>query len=285
MPKPKRTKFEREKLKREANIYDKVFKENIEPLLFPLLNVLGLKIKSSTVLTQKQQTTIERELDFLYKIELENGEIYILHIEVESGNNLNMVYRLVEYNGIVLRRYKLPIKHFVIYLGEKESKMPTQLRFENFFFAFEKVELRQLNTEKLLRSQIPEELLLAFLSDYSEDKAETIIREIRNKLLNLCKTDIERSKYFNQLLILAGLRSNLDSLTDKILSEMPITIDFSNHVLVKKGREEGREEEKYHLIKDLILQTDFNNLRIAELTRVSVDYVEKIRLEISSNLN
>ncbi len=69
-------------------------------------------------------------------------------------------------------------------------------------------------------------------------------------------------------------------------------VDFSNHVLVRKGRAEGRAEEreegraevKYILIKDLILQTDFSNFQIAKLTRVSDDFVEKIRLEINSKL-
>ena len=51
--------------KKEANVFDKVFKENIEPLFFPLMRtVFGLKIKTATALTEKMQITVEREMDF-----------------------------------------------------------------------------------------------------------------------------------------------------------------------------------------------------------------------------
>lgn len=56
-------------------MFDKVFRENIEPLFFSLMrNVFGLKIKSATQLNEKMQITIEREMDFLFLIESESSE-------------------------------------------------------------------------------------------------------------------------------------------------------------------------------------------------------------------
>ena len=56
-------------------MFDKVFRENIEPLFFSLMrNVFGLKIKSATPLNEKMQITIEREMDFLFLIESESSE-------------------------------------------------------------------------------------------------------------------------------------------------------------------------------------------------------------------
>ena len=55
-------------------------------------NVFGLKIKSATQLNEKMQITIEREMDFLFLIESESSEKFLLHIEVETGDNPDMIY-------------------------------------------------------------------------------------------------------------------------------------------------------------------------------------------------
>jgi len=55
-------------------------------------NVFGLKIKSATPLNKKMQITIEREMDFLFLIESESSEKFLLHIEVETGDNPDMIY-------------------------------------------------------------------------------------------------------------------------------------------------------------------------------------------------
>ena len=142
---------------------------------------------------------------------------------------------------MTLRRHKLHIKHVVIYSGELPAKMKMQLKFEHFSCAFKKIKLRLLNTKKLLSSQIPKEILLAVLSNYPKEKAESILRLIRNKLLNLCKNEAERSKCFSQLMILSGLHRDMDLITSKILGEIPVTFDFSQHILVKQRIEQGIE--------------------------------------------
>ena len=38
------------------------------------------------------QITIEREMDFLFLIESESSEKFLLHIEVETGDNPDMIY-------------------------------------------------------------------------------------------------------------------------------------------------------------------------------------------------
>ena len=54
--------------------YDKVIKENIEAILLALgKKLLGFEIKNPTDLTEKLQTTIEREPDFLKKVTLEDS--------------------------------------------------------------------------------------------------------------------------------------------------------------------------------------------------------------------
>lgn len=80
-----------------------------------------------------------------------------------------MVYRVGEYHSMALRQQKLPIRHIVIYLGEAPPKMRTQLKPEEIYMGFDLLNVQALDTNELLRSQVPEVVL---------------IRTIRKKMLN-----------------------------------------------------------------------------------------------------
>jgi DNA-dependent RNA polymerase auxiliary subunit epsilon len=278
IPLPKR-------FKKEGNAFDKVIKEIIEKIFKPLVEEqLGIKILKFTPLKEKMQTTVELEMDFFYEIVPEIGETFILHLEFESGDNPNMVYRVGEYHGMALRRNKLPIKHIVIYLGMKSPKMRTQLRPEEIYTGFELLNARTLKTEELLSSQIPEVVLTAVLADYDPKKTEIILRAIVNNLKKLVDNDSELRKYINQLMMLSRLRK-IEGLTSKITKEMPIRYNIKTDDLYLEGREEGREEtaaqKDYLFVRNLLLNTDFSAEKIALLADVAVAYVQKVKLEIS----
>jgi len=113
----------------EGSLYDKIMRENLLELFLPLVaEKLNFKFKSVNPLPDKQPTTILRETDafLLIKTYSKTEPEFILHLEFESKDNEEMVYRMMEYHGIELRKYRLPIKHVVIYLGEGKPKMRTK---------------------------------------------------------------------------------------------------------------------------------------------------------------
>lgn len=135
--------------KQEGNLFDKTFKEISEKVFLTLVEErLGIKIKSFRPLKEKMQRTIEREMDFFYEVITEDDDKFILHMEFESGDNLDMVYRVGEYHGIELRRKKLKIRHVVVYLGTELPKMRTQLKPEEIYTGFELINVHALKTEK-----------------------------------------------------------------------------------------------------------------------------------------
>lgn len=282
----KKSQIKEDNIKTEGNIYDKVFKENIEPLIVPLAaEKLNLKIKSRKLLKDKLLVTQEREVDFLYEIITDLDKKIILHIEVESNDNPDMVIRLAEYHAMIYRKYKLPIMHVVIYLGEEKSKMRATLDGEEIFTSFTKIELRDFNTEDLLSSNIPEYLILAVLSNYPKEEAEIIIQKVCRKLLSLVKNKAKFSKYLKQVLVLSRLRK-LEDITIKILDDMPITYDIETDALYLRGIEKGaakkEQEDKYLFVKDLLLETVFDSSKIARLARVTIGFVEKVKSELSN---
>jgi predicted transposase YdaD len=287
--------------KKEGNAFDKIFKEVIERVFRPLVEKkLGIKIVKSTPLKEKMQTTIELEMDFFYEIVPEIGEKFILHLEFESGNNLEMIYRIVEYHGLSFRRYKLPVRHLVVYLGAQKPTMRTELKPEEILKGFDLLDVHALDTNELLSSQIPEVVLIAILSNFELEQAETILRSIIAKLKGLIKNKRVLKKYINQLMMLSRLRK-IEDLTIKIAEEMPIHFDYETDTLylrgeekgvtkgivkgIEQGIEQGREEEskkkEHAFVTNLILVTDFSDEKIALLAGVSAEYVQKVRSELA----
>ena len=270
-------------LKKEGNAYDKIFKEVVEKLFRPLIEKhLGVKIVKSTPLKEKMQTTIEVEMDFFYEVETDTGEVFILHLEFETGVNPDMIYRVGEYHGMAARRHKLPIRHLVIYLGEEPPTMRTRLEPKERYEGFDLLNVKTLDTNELLSSQVPEVVLVAILSNYPKEEAENVLRRIVVTLKSLVKNKRILKKYINQLMMLSRLRK-IEALTIKITEEMPIHYDIETDALylrgTEKGIEKGIELHTYISVMNLLVDTDFDDAKIARIVKTTLAFVQKVRDE------
>ena len=142
----------------EGSLYDKIMRENLLELFLPLVaEELNFKFKSINPLPDKQPTTILRETDafLLIKTYSKTEPEFILHLEFESKDNEEMIYRVLEYHGIELRKYRLPIKNVVVYLGEGKPKMRTKLRKEEIFEGFTLVNAHSFSPKKWIAQKEP----------------------------------------------------------------------------------------------------------------------------------
>lgn len=271
------------KAKKEGNLYDKILKENAQASFIALTaRQLGFEIAKYERLTEKTQTTLEREADLLAVVETKDGQKFILHIEFQVKNDNQMLYRQAEYHGIELRKYQMPIRHVVIYLGKDSPKMPTQLKKEEIFSGFELIEIHKIDVHKLLASQVPEDIVLAILAHFDRKNAEAIIRLLLKNLKAACKSENLLNKYINQLKVLGKLR-NLDSLIHKMINTMPVYIDITNDSFYLQGLAKGREEikeSKLQAIKNL-LKNNVDIKIIAKSFGVTQKYVKQIQKEMS----
>ena len=227
---------------KEGNLYDKIFKENAEAIFLPLIESrLGVKIKSFKPYKTKLQTTLEREMDFFYEVETTDAVSFLLHIEFQTDNEPDMVYRKAEYHGIALNLRKMEIKHFVIYLGTQKPTMRTQLLENEIYTGFDLIDIHAIDHTIMLQSQVPDFIILAILADYPPEKAESVLRLILQQLKTACRNNSELSKFIKQLVILSRLRK-IEDLTIKITEEMPITYNVETDYLYKKGIEKGKIE-------------------------------------------
>jgi len=260
-----------------AHDYDKILKENIASLLLPLTEkYLGIKIKDSRELKDKLQTTIEKEPDFIRVVRTEQEEEFILHIEFQTQDEEGMIFRLQEYFGLLRRKHQLPVKQFVIYLGQKPSKMQTRLSPEEVFTGFSLRSLRDYSYENLLDSQLPEEIILAVLSDFRKQKPMEVIRQILGRLREIGTDEITLRKYIRQLAVLARLR-NLTKETQKQIQDMGLTYNITEDYLYQEGQKTKERDIVIKMLKDKTLSIE----KIADLIGVTVDYVKQVDKELN----
>jgi hypothetical protein len=108
----------------QPNKYDKIFRENMEAALPGIVeHVLGLHIVSSEELPDDIQHTKERRPDLLKKVTDSAGKTYVLHIEYQTKNDMDMAYRMAEYSIMLQWRYRLDVKQHVIFIGKGKPRM------------------------------------------------------------------------------------------------------------------------------------------------------------------
>ena len=214
-----------------------------------------------------------------------------------------MIYRLQEYHGILRKKYGLPVKQFVIYLGQKASRMQTRLSPEEVFQGFGLKSLREYAHHSLLSSPIPEEIILAILSDFGDRKPAEVLRGILSKLRAISPEEITLRKYIRQLSVLARLR-NLTQETQKQIQDMGLTYNVTEDFLyqqgiekgieqgieqgiergieqgieqgIERGIEKGIEKGKKAMIVRMLNDKTLTVEKIAELAEVAVGYVRQV---------
>jgi hypothetical protein len=136
---------------KESNLYDKIFKENIEAVTMVLVEkVLGIQMRDSVRLPDELPVTLERKPDQLLKITDRDNKTFILHLEFQVADEKDMVDRMLEYWVLVHRKYKLPIRQYVFYLSERTPKMATQLKADNVQYHFPLIPMAQVDYQKFL---------------------------------------------------------------------------------------------------------------------------------------
>jgi hypothetical protein len=224
-------------------MYDKIMRENLLELFLPLVaEELNFQVKSVKSLPDKQPTTILRETDAFLLIETHSKiePEFILHIEFERKDNEEMIYRMMEYHGIELRKFRLPIKHVVVYLGEGKPKMRTKLKEAEVFEGFILVNAHSFSPERWLLESTPSRIIMAILGDYEKTNAASILKSIFTKLQKVCKTEGELKKFIKQLIIISRMR-NLEELTIKTLQDMPISLEIEKDYLYNLGLKKHEE--------------------------------------------
>ncbi|MEA5461969.1 hypothetical protein VB796_23060 [Arcicella sp. LKC2W] len=266
--------MEANKKKRQSNQYDKIFKENIEAVISSIMqNILEITAVSMEELPDDIQHTKERKPDTLKKITDDKGNTFVLQIEFQVKNEDDMVYRMLDYYGMLERKYKLPVKQFVIFLGADKLTMPTELNRERLKFSYPLISLSTLDYHIFLKSDKPEEIILGILANFKGENPENALKQILIRVKETTEGDFSLNRYFNQLRVLAQLR-NLELNLKNAMDSIAEYIKEERDVLYLRGQEK--------IIESLLTKLNYSLEQIADIAGVSLDFVKSVKQRLTT---
>ncbi|WP_420265114.1 hypothetical protein [Candidatus Magnetominusculus dajiuhuensis] len=222
--------------------YDKVIKEILKDVADTLITkVIGLKIVKSTALETKLQVTNEREADFIFRVELEDGSVFLLHIEFQSTNYFKMEYRMLRYWVYLTEIYGIAPMQYVFYIGNEPLTMKNSIATETTAHRYNLIDMRDVDCGKFLNSDRPEEVIISILCNYQKKGVKIFIREILNRLNELVQEETLRGKYVRQVEVLSQLRDLQNEVSEEA-ENMAIAYDMERDVRFRQGRERGMLE-------------------------------------------
>jgi hypothetical protein len=264
-----------------ANNYDRIFKENIESLLLPLLKkLLGLNPQKMSPIDAKMQVTQEAEMDHIRRVVHDDPEQdYGLQIEFHISDEDLRKRNLLHY-ALFHQITGLPLRQIMIYGGMlmyPNHIHQNQLSLSGLELHFEVIVLKQIPKEQFLQSEIPEEVVLAILCDFGEDQPENVVRLILQQLQRILRKSNRIKKFQKQLLILSRLRK-MELIVKNQVEAMTIHYDIETDGLFLQGIEKGIELEKQEFIHKLWLLQEFSLEKIALLVDASKEHVNEVLL-------
>jgi len=258
--------------------YDKIIKENLEITLPVIIrDVLGLDIAQSEELPDDIQHTKERKPDALKKVTDTTGHTYILQVEFQIADEKEMVYRMAEYSVMLMRKYRLPIKQYVIFLMDAEPTMPTHIDTEYHKFSYKLIRIAQANYKLFLKANNPEVKMLGILANFGTEDSYKAVKSIVTQVQSFTKGDFAESRYFKQLRIFVQLRSSVEQQFEKAMETITKFFKEEKDFLYRKGEVKGREEEQVKVVTNLIAQLGLSDEQVASIAEVPVSFVKDVR--------
>ncbi len=265
---------------KQANQYDKIFKENIEAVIPSLVrNVLGIVAVDSEEIPDDIQHTKERKPDVLKKIKDVQGQTFILHLEFQLVDEPEMVYRMAEYHIMLARRYKIPVRQYVLFLGAGNPKMDTQYESGLMHYMFPLIAFANLDYQTFLQSRQPEEIILGVLASFNGESPETVLYQIIRRIEETTEGDLALKRYFSQLRVLAQLRNLGQTLRDLAMDSIAKFVSIEKDAAYMVGFDKGEEK----VVASLLRKLDYSLEQIADIAGVSVEFVNSVKRKLSAD--
>lgn len=192
----------------KGNKYDKIVKENMESLLPVVIkNILDLDISDTEEIPGELQYTKERKPDLIKKVTDQNDNTFVLHLEWQTQNDKNMVYRMAEYAVMLQRKYRIPVTQYVIFIGKGKVTMSTNLDFENLKFWYHILSLKNFDYRFFLKSEDSATKIFAILANFEKDGEDKAIANILQEVKTSADGNLQQSHFYNQLKVLGKLRN------------------------------------------------------------------------------
>ena len=184
-----------------------------------------------------------------------------------------------EYKAMLMRKYRLPIYQYVIFLGKGRPKMETHLRDIGLTFEYNLLAINSVDYKIFLKSNRPEEIVLSVLANFDKETPENALKHIISRLEETTEGDLALKRYFKQLRILAQLRKLEQKLKNIVMDSIAKYVDEKRDVAFLIGQEKTEER----IIKNLLSKMSLTFEQIADIAGTTVDFVKSVQRQISAN--
>ncbi|WP_051654665.1 hypothetical protein [Persephonella sp. IF05-L8] len=253
--------------------FDKTLRDIIQNIPQKFISILTGK-KGSKILDNTFPSTKERLADLV--LELEDGSVF--HLELQTQNDKNMPFRMLEYYLLLKQRYPdKTIKQMVLYVGDGKPNMQNYLETDKLKFSYEIRDIKDIECRELLESDSLEDKILAVLCKVED--FETYIFSLIDELLKL--SEKQRADYIRKLLIALNYRPKLKVKLKTLMEErkMPLTITeemAKEDPFYDLGYKKGKEEAKKEIAKNMYFELKMPVEQIAKVLKVPTEFVEEI---------
>ncbi len=279
----------------EANKFDKIIKENILPSILTLVNQtleLNIDPKNLFDLPEQVQITIEREPDVLKLVNFPDNpqDNFILHIEFQTYNNVEMHKRMAEYYTILYRKHNVPLLQFVIYIGLEKMNMIHEFQHRDISFRYNLFDLGKVNFNQFLISEIPEVVMLGILANFGEEKVEDAIEKILQKMVTLSttlpryKNTNAKEKFITQIRVLSKIKK-LNNFISPILKKMALIFNIEEDEFYQEGVKKTLEKANLELEKTLEKANLEKKQAISDLLQKNILKAHQSGIEINMIAN
>lgn len=249
---------------------------------------LGFKYIKLDELNIEFTTVEKRESDLVFKCSTDKGNI-VLHMEFQTYNDNQMVYRMLRYAIEIMEKHKLMPYQVVVYLGRNELKMENRLDYnfgeENLLsYRYKIIDIGEIKFENIAGTNYYDLYALLPLADKARRKREKE-KYLRKcvEVINNMPIDIEKkANIATEAKILSNIVYN-EKVIEKIFSEvigMSILEESKIYKQIlakgkKEGIEKGEKKAKIAIAKELLREgMDIN--KIAKITNLSIGEIKKL---------
>lgn len=189
---------------------------------------------------------------------------------------------------MLLRKYRLPIKQYVIFLKSTNPRMKTVLDTEDLKFNFTLIKIAEINYNLFLRSHDPKIKMLGILANFDNEDTYRVVKAIVDNIHAVTNGDFAQNRNFKQLRVFVHLRSNIEQQFIKAMDSISSFFKEENDIYYRRGQSKGeingeiRGEEKKSrvVVENLIVKLGVTDEQAAEVAEVSLDYVKTLRAEL-----
>ena len=266
----------------ETAIYDKLFRE-ISPVFLAVFveKVLGLDIVEYTELKDKLQVTRQKETDTLRKVKDSQGNVFILQVEIQTRNNPRMAVQMADYWVLLHQIHGLPIKQYVLYVGQEPLSMPNRLEQPDFNFRYTLLSFSDLPYDMFINSKQPEIKMLALLGELGGANPLNLTEDIVRTIDTLPEPVSSKESRLMQLRILIQLRK-FESHLEVAMLKAATFFKEERDPFYKRGQARGIEKERAKAYAEKLdsareMKKDgISDEQIAKFTKLSIEVIEKL---------